>query len=209
MFIFGHTGITLAAAALINGLITGSGYEEKGKIAKVSLSESQDIRPERKILTSFADWFESLERFMDIRILLLGSLLPDIIDKPLGFFIFGNGRTVAHTLLLTIIVLALGFYLYFSRRRMWLLTLSLGMLSHLILDGMWFLPNTFFWPFLGWAFPSRETFNWIASWFSALSGNSMIYIPEIIGLLVISVFIWTLVRRRKLVRFLAKGILYS
>jgi hypothetical protein len=36
----------------------------------------------------------------DIRLLILGSLLPDLIDKPLGHIILpeNNGRIFAHTL---------------------------------------------------------------------------------------------------------------
>src|SRR5665811_1301066 len=41
----------------------------------------------------------SLSRFLDIRVLMIGSLFPDIIDKPLGFIGFGDGRSITHTLL--------------------------------------------------------------------------------------------------------------
>ena len=43
-----------------------------------------------------------------------GSVLPDLIDKPLGFLIyhsFGNGRLIAHTLLFNVSLLAICLYL--------------------------------------------------------------------------------------------------
>jgi len=67
MLIFGHAGITLGATALLNGALTKS----------YSLCAG-----------GRASWLASLGNRIDIRLLLLGSLLPDIIDKPAGQFSF-------------------------------------------------------------------------------------------------------------------------
>ncbi len=44
-----------------------------------------------------------LQTIIDPTYLVIGSLLPDLIDKPLGIIIYSstiaNGRTIAHTLL--------------------------------------------------------------------------------------------------------------
>ena len=62
-------------------------------------------------------WFDALARRVDIRLLAIGSLLPDIIDKPVGqvFFrgTFSDGRIFSHTLLFLALV-SLGGY---ARRR--------------------------------------------------------------------------------------------
>jgi hypothetical protein len=38
-------------------------------------------------------------------------------------------------------------------RRAWI-GLPIGMLMHLVLDGIWARPEVFWWPFLGWSFPA-------------------------------------------------------
>ena len=66
--------------------------------------------------------------------LLLGMLLPDIVDKPLYYArvsdIFSCTRTIGHTGLLAVVLLLAGLL----RRRRWLAALALGMLTHLLLD---------------------------------------------------------------------------
>jgi hypothetical protein len=66
--------------------------------------------------------------------LLLGMLLPDIIDKPLYYArlsdVFSCTRTVGHTGLLALVLLLAGML---SRRRA-LAALAVGMTTHIILD---------------------------------------------------------------------------
>jgi membrane-bound metal-dependent hydrolase YbcI (DUF457 family) len=90
---------------------------------------------------------------MDLRFLVLGALLPDLIDTPIGLAFYGSlgsVRLVAHSLLaagsvMTIVVLR-------TRRgrprKRWM-PLAIGMLLHLFLDAMWSDPETLWWPFLG------------------------------------------------------------
>ncbi len=51
--------------------------------------------------------------------MLIGSMLPDIIDKPLGGLIcketLGNGRTYAHTLLFLLLPFGLSMFLTSGR----------------------------------------------------------------------------------------------
>jgi len=86
----------------------------------------------------------------------LGSLLPDIIDKPVGQFFFrdtfSNGRIFCHTLLFLILITLAGLCLYRSRGKTWLLGFSFGTFMHLIQDQMWLEPRTFLWPLYGFAF---------------------------------------------------------
>ncbi|MGD0954847.1 MAG: hypothetical protein ABR985_21095 [Methanotrichaceae archaeon] len=60
----------------------------------------------------------------DLACLALGSILPDIIDKPLGLIVFGTpsmGRTVAHTFLFLLIITLLAI-----RFHDWLFAVSCG-----------------------------------------------------------------------------------
>ena len=111
LLLFGHIGITLASAALGYGLrdrlrrgITEGGSEE---ISPTGDSHSSNSKPSSK--TTF---FGSLAKRMDIRFLLIGSLLPDIIDKPIGIYLFretfSSARIFSHTLLFLMSLLQKG-----------------------------------------------------------------------------------------------------
>ncbi|MBI2076104.1 MAG: metal-dependent hydrolase [Candidatus Aenigmarchaeota archaeon] len=88
-----------------------------------------------------------LKKDIDYRFLILGSLLSDIIDKPLGnivlYNLLNNGRIIGHTLLFAVILAAIGLY----RKR--IVYLAGGVFSHLALDRMWGDPQTLLWPLLG------------------------------------------------------------
>ena len=89
-----------------------------------------------------------LMRWIDLAFLALGSMLPDIIDKPLGLLAFGTpaaGRTISHTLLFLLVLMGLAVYLKDVR----LASVSAGVMAHLTLDFMWQSPAILFWPLLG------------------------------------------------------------
>ena len=84
---------------------------------------------------------------------LLGGVLPDLVDKPLGHLLLAstidNGRLVAHSLAFLLLLLVAG-SLLFRGRRPWLApALALGVLSHQLLDAMWRDPSAWFFPLLG------------------------------------------------------------
>ena len=121
-------------------------------------------------------------RFMskaDLAFLVLGSMLPDIIDKPLGLIAFGSpnmGRTFAHTLLFLLLLVALSFY----SRDIRLNSMSWGVLAHLTLDSMWNSPVTLLWPLLG-NFPEAlhlDTLSYLGAIFSNLSDPGIL-VPEL------------------------------
>jgi inner membrane protein len=182
MLIFGHTGITLGAATIVAGA-----------------ANRQPV----------SGWFTALSRYIDIRVLLVGSLLPDIIDKPVGQYFFretfSNGRIFSHTLLFVIVLAAIGFFLFKRYRQVWMLTLAAGTFFHLILDGMWTIPATLFWPLLGFEFEKEDLTGWLSNIFKALFTRPGIAIPEIIGLAVLVWFGMTLLYRKKVGFFLKYG----
>ena len=180
MLLFAHPGITLGAATLLADAVN------------------------RRL-----SWFASLSRYLDIRWLLIGSLLPDIIDKPVGQYIFrdtfNNGRIFTHTLLFLIMISAVGIFLYKKQRKTWLLALTAGTFTHLLLDEIWQTPVTLFWPLLGFSFPPVELEGWASNIWSVLFSDPRVYIPEIIGLLILLVLGVYLIKKRGFVTFLKRG----
>ena len=121
-------------------------------------------------------------RWVDLAFLALGSMLPDIIDKPIGLIVFGTpemGRTLAHTLLFLLVLVTLTAYLKDVRPA----SVSIGVLSHLILDSMWQSPVILSWPLLGNFPPAPDigTFSYIQGLLFELT-NPMVGIPEMLGL---------------------------
>ena len=92
-------------------------------------------------------WAVLQDPAVDYRLVMLGALLPDLIDAPLG------GARVAHTLVGSAIALVLVMAVTVGRRRLRrrLLALPIGMLVHLVLDGVWTNTRVFWWPFRGWS----------------------------------------------------------
>ncbi len=213
MLIFGHTGITLSAAALINSYLTKR-YPLPHR--KDELDRNPDFLPEKSSHQDRTDrissWFVSLGNHVDIRVLLIGSLLPDIIDKPLGLLllrdILGNGRIFCHTLLFLIFITTIGLYLYFNRRKTGFLVLSFGIFTHLILDTLWRSPQTLLWPLFGLSFETYEPValsDWLQRLFKGLLAFPLIGIPELIGAVIVIWFIYVLIRRRNFYTFLRNG----
>lgn len=102
---------------------------------------------------------------VDLRFLALGSMLPDLIDKPIGTVLFaesiGTGRWVGHTLMFsTVLMVAVLLATRRGRRRRAWMALTIGAMLHLILDGMWTTPEVLFWPLLGLEFPPGPEAYW-------------------------------------------------
>ena len=190
MLVLAHAGITLGAAVLARG-----------------------IKAERPAPASLAgkasSWLAGLVKHVDIRLLFTGALLPDIIDKPLGQLILrdsiSNGRIFAHTLLFLVIITLAGLYLYSKRQQLWLLVIAFGVFMHLVLDAMWQAPRTLLWPLYGFAFPREDLADWVPETLLALVKNPAVYIPEIIGGIILVWFALFLRRRRKAVAFIKHG----
>jgi hypothetical protein len=85
----------------------------------------------------------------------LGSILPDLVDKPVGHILLSGsldyGRIYAHSLLFTGLILVFGLILSLRYKRAGPLTVALvaGILSHQLLDAMWLEPANWYWPVFG------------------------------------------------------------
>ncbi|MDW7731243.1 MAG: metal-dependent hydrolase [Methanolobus sp.] len=101
--------------------------------------------------------FPGIKPHIDYRYVAFGSLLPDLIDKPIGRVLFAesiaNGRIFAHTLTFCILLFLMGYYIYKSKEDARIIIISGAAFCHLLEDWMWTQPITFFWPMFGWSFP--------------------------------------------------------
>jgi uncharacterized membrane protein required for colicin V production len=88
--------------------------------------------------------------------LLIGSILPDLIDKPLVLFgITQYGRYIGHTLTVGIIISLISFAI--TRKKLVPVSLFLGYLFHLLEDMPFFVP--WFYPFVKYDFPTYYVFS--------------------------------------------------
>lgn len=98
---------------------------------------------------------------VDYRLVALGALVPDAIDKPLyRLTSIPSDHTIGHTLLFSLALIAAGALLA-RRGEPRILSLGLGSLSHPLVDPVIAYPQTLFWPLLGWGFvPSPGIPGW-------------------------------------------------
>lgn len=119
----------------------------------------------------------------------IGSMLPDIIDKPLGYLIYGSmatGRIYAHTLLFLAILATVAVTL----RSRPLESLTFGVLCHLALDSIWKTPPILLWPLLG-DFPVNPELSVLGYFEMLMRGleNFDILVPEILGFLYLGLLV--------------------
>jgi len=122
---------------------------------------------------------------MDLRLLLLGAVLPDLIDTPAGLAAFSaleSVRLIGHSLLFAGAVM--GFVMLTTRRgrprKKWM-PLAIGVLVHLFLDAMWADPETLWWPIFGWDF-STSGFSDVAAYLPAVLSSPVMWVGEATGL---------------------------
>jgi len=122
---------------------------------------------------------------MDLRFLLLGAVLPDVIDTPIGLFAFPaleSVRLVGHSLLFAAV--AMGLVMLATRRgrprKRWM-PAAIGVLLHLFLDAMWSDSATLWWPGFGWGF-SPSGFSEVAAYLAAVASSPIMWIGEALGL---------------------------
>jgi len=209
MLVLGHAGITLGVAVILAGVLD-SDHPSNVILnkAKRPLSPT-NVGAQNNLPINKLSWLASLGRRVDIRFLLIGSLLPDIIDKPIGHVLFretfNNGRIFCHTLLFLVLVTVAGLFFYRRNGKTWLLAFSFGIFMHLVLDQIWRSPRTLLWPLLGFNFESVDLTGWIGNTWHVLFTDATVYIPELVGLLILIWFMWMLLYRRDTYAFIRYG----
>ena len=149
-------------------------------------------------------------RRVDYRFILLGAILPDVIDG-IGCFFYecGGGRGVAHSLLANVAVTVAIILVLRGETRLSVFGIGVGWLLHLVADGMWDAPETFFWPIAGTAFATSpaEPYSW--DLFTEPLAHLWTWGGEVVGILLLAWF-WVafdLGDKTRRTRFLRDGYL--
>jgi len=134
----------------------------------------------------------------DFRLLAIGAMLPDIIDKPLCWLSLAPGRGYSHTLLFMLIILALSL-------RFGLLELAFGNFMHLMLDMMFLETKIFLWPLEG--SHLEVTMHTASYYWDQIFTSTFVQVTELMGLICILIFARTfgLFRISALRSFILKG----
>ena len=201
MLVFAHAGISLGIVYATQRLTKRKTHCSPGKAHDTNtddtLARRSEMQPKKQ------------RQWLDYRWLLLGSILPDIIDKPLGTWIFNdtisNGRIFLHTLLFLLIISVSGIILHTSKRNLALASVSAGWFLHLCLDEMWRYQQTLFWPLYGIGFSRMDTGHWLQNIWVALFSDPRVFIPEIIGVLCLSALSFRVSKRKQVLYFIKTG----
>ncbi len=192
MIFFGHLGITAAGFRVYEMV---SARRSHGKVA---------ANTDAPVCPADADC-----PHIDYRLVLVGSVLPDLLDKPLWFLGYSVGsistRAYGHSFLFGFTLLLVGLLLL-NYRRPWLLTLALASLPHLVMDQMWLQPRILWWPLLGPVPVGPPPFSVLAL-IRELLTHPHLLLSEMLGI-VLLVFVGRKLRtRRDIVAFLKHGTL--
>lgn len=147
-------------------------------------------------------------RRVDYRFILIGAVLPDLVDgATCSFYECGGGRGVAHSLLANVAVTVLIILLLRDETRLAVFGIGVGWLLHLVADGMWDAPRTFFWPVAGADFATTpaEPYSW--DLFADPLGHLWTWGGELAGALILAWFwiAFSLGDRQRRSRFFRDG----
>ena len=127
MLFFGHIGITAGIVKACDNLVSMSRPDSSYEPDSTSWF-GVVVYKKRLSLHHLLSGIKGRIGSIDYRIVLLGSLLPDIIDKPLWLFVGSHisfsGRGYAHTLLFSLALFISGLILI-RYRKSWLLIISI------------------------------------------------------------------------------------
>ena len=87
-----------------------------------------------------------------VMVCIAGTLFPDVLDKSLRFIIpglFGSTRTIGHTLFLAVLIGIAALIVWYHHRSIIGIAFAGTVLIHQVLDMMWTLPVTWFFPLHG------------------------------------------------------------
>ena len=198
-----HAGLTVAAAFVFEqAFMRGRPFPflgRRGKVGPVGAGESGEFPVKR-----------GMSRFIDYRLVIIGSLLPDLIDRPLGLWVLPDmirpsGRGFGHTLLFNALFILLALVMLRFKGSRGPLVLALACAGHLLIDLMWESPRTLFWPLYGIRFGAADA-SYTPDWLRWVRIRSVRMLIDGFGALVLAVFVGRLFWRRRFLRWLARGV---
>jgi membrane-bound metal-dependent hydrolase YbcI (DUF457 family) len=140
---------------------------------------------------------------IDYRYLIAGSMISDIIDKPIGLMllrdILYNGRLIAHTAFFAFMVTLFAYY----RKSISLKLVSLGIWLHLLFDFMFTQPETLLWPLFG----NFKPIGYRPDFIAQAVADPFVYASEVVGFAFLAfIFVkYRLYKKDKLVAFIRSG----
>lgn len=107
-------------------------------------------------------WYVFRDPSFDHRLLLVGAVLPVVVDA-----IFGGAR-VLHSVTFAVLLLAVLMVATSGRKpiRKTLLGLPIGLLLYLVFSGAWMNADVFWWPFTGLDFDDAPHPVWERGWWN-------------------------------------------
>lgn len=130
---------------------------------------------------------------MDLRFLMLGAILPNLIDTPVGLLFWDqlrNVRLVSHALVFgSVLMISVLVSTRRGRPRKRWMPIAIGVLMHLFLDAMWQQSETLWWPFLGWSFTARP-FATAAQYVESVVTDWRMWALEAVGLAYLAMLAW-------------------
>jgi len=139
----------------------------------------------------------------DFRIIFIGVLTPDLIDKPIAYLFFDTTRLFAHSLFFYLLILMIGSVL-FKRARPGVLMFVAAALIHLIEDQMWKQSKVLFWPFTGIGFSPTEQ-QGVGERVSSLLSQNYLLVPEIVGGTILIALMWRITTQKSWSKFFNTG----
>ena len=198
MNVLGHAGITIAAVYSAEHLF------QMWRHGRVLGLRAPSRFPPGPPGTGHCDAL----RPIDYRLVVVGALLPDIIDKPLAFWLAPSLvnqsiQSIGHSLAFGLLLLAVSL----TMLRLWdhrgLLVIAVGSAGHLLLDQMWQFNEVFLWPVQGLAFPHGTTT--LSEWWTFNVPHMPKSLPEILGGIALLAFAIGLYRRKSVLHFVRWG----
>ncbi|HAL48712.1 MAG TPA: hypothetical protein DCP37_13250 [Dehalococcoidia bacterium] len=149
---------------------------------------------------------------MDFRLVIVGSMAPDLIDKPLGLWIApglvdNSLRSIAHTLVFAVTLLGLGLTVWALGRGQKLTLAAVSSAGHIVFDRTWQTASVLFWPFLGWDFGA--SYPPVGEWASRHVSDALRFFtdfPELVGFIIIVAVTARLVHTKNTRRFIRGGV---
>lgn len=145
---------------------------------------------------------------IDYRLILIGSLIPDLIDKPLVFladpeFVNMSLRSFGHSLIGAFSMLLIVWFITRRWQRLPVLSFGFALVAHLVFDRMWEMAEVLLWPVLGYVLPEQNIpfSHWYQSHFNQLPNT----LPDFVGIGVIAAFTGYTIWNRALTTFLKSG----
>jgi hypothetical protein len=94
---------------------------------------------------------DKLKLSIDYRFIMIGSMLPDIIDKPLILLTasepVGVAKFIAHSSVFIIVLLLIGGGYNLIYKRQGIILMACAGIAHMLEDSIWRFPQSFFWPY--------------------------------------------------------------